>query len=173
MVSFTSVTQCNRTKSPRRFFQKTGTMPTIRGDFRRRSVAVKCPLLTRSGPAWPKFVVMHNTAIIQRCDSVWTFTWGPRAAWAMATVIETATSIRIWRPSRSLHRLAPYLYVLPALAALALWNYYPLLFLVDLSFHRLDASSPLPSWAGLANYRELFTDPLFWRVLRNTAIYTF
>jgi ABC-type sugar transport system permease subunit len=70
-------------------------------------------------------------------------------------------------------RVAPYLYVLPALAALALWNYYPLVFLVDLSFHKLDASSPVPTWIGMANYRQLLTDPLFWRVLGNTAIYTF
>lgn len=74
--------------------------------------------------------------------------------------------------TRARARLAPYLYVLPALAALALWNYYPLAFLVDLSLHRLDASSPVPSWVGLANYRELFATPLFWRVLANTAIYT-
>jgi len=70
-------------------------------------------------------------------------------------------------------RLAPYLYVLPALAMLALWNYYPLVFLVDLSFHKLDASSPVPAWVGLANYRALLADPLFWRVLGNTAVYTF
>lgn len=69
-------------------------------------------------------------------------------------------------------RLRPYLYVLPALIALAIWNYYPLVFLVDLSVHRLDASSPVPSWVGLENYRELFAAPLFGRVLLNTAIYT-
>ena len=88
-------------------------------------------------------------------------------------VTTAAPSIRARRVSPNLRRLAPYLYLLPALAALALWNYYPLVFLVDLSFHRLDATSPVPTWVGLANYRELFTDPLFWRVLRNTAIYTF
>src|SRR5262249_62430629 len=86
---------------------------------------------------------------------------------------ETATSMLSPRSPRTFHRPTPYLYLLPALAALALWNYYPLLYLVDLSFHRLDASSPLPSWVGLANYRELFADPLFLRVLRNTAVYTF
>src|SRR5579863_9393836 len=74
--------------------------------------------------------------------------------------------------ARARARLAPYLYVLPGLAALALWNYYPLAFLTDLSLHRLDASSPVPSWVGLDNYRELFTSPLFWRVLCNTAMYT-
>ncbi|GAC1404648.1 MAG: sugar ABC transporter permease [Chloroflexota bacterium] len=29
-----------------------------------------------------------------------------------------------------------------------------------------------PSWAGFGNYRELVDDPLFWKVLRNTAYYT-
>src|SRR5262249_6307578 len=77
-----------------------------------------------------------------------------------------------WTRRLGSSRLAPYLYVLPALAPLALWNYYPLFFLVDLSFHRLDASSPTPTWVGLANYRELFAAPLFGRVLLNTAIYT-
>jgi ABC-type sugar transport system permease subunit len=74
--------------------------------------------------------------------------------------------------SAAARRLAPYLYLLPALAALVLWNYYPLFYLVDLSLHRLDAGSPLPSWVGLANYRELFGSALFGRVLLNTAIYT-
>src|SRR5215831_14176663 len=87
-----------------------------------------------------------------------------------SAVMLTAEPAASWRRLVNLHRLAPYLYVFPALAALALWNYYPLLFLIDLSFHRLDASSPTPSWVGLANYRELFADALFWRVLRNTAI---
>jgi ABC-type sugar transport system permease subunit len=91
----------------------------------------------------------------------------------MVTAAETAASVRAWPLARNLNGLAPYLYVLPAVAALALWNYYPLLFLVDLSFHRLDASSPVPSWVGLTNYRDLLGDPLFWRVLLNTAIYTF
>ena len=91
----------------------------------------------------------------------------------MATAITSTYPPRATRQSLNLRKLAPYLYVLPALAALALWNYYPLVFLVDLSFHKLDATSPVPTWIGLANYRELLADPLFWRVLRNTAIYTF
>jgi sn-glycerol 3-phosphate transport system permease protein len=69
-------------------------------------------------------------------------------------------------------RLSPYVYLLPTLGALAVWNYYPLIFLVDLSFHRLDARSPAPTWIGLDNYRELFAAPVFRHVLANTAIYT-
>lgn len=69
-------------------------------------------------------------------------------------------------------QVSPYVYLMPTLVALAVWNYYPLVFLVNLSFHRLDARSPTPTWIGLANYRELFAAPVFRQVLANTAIYT-
>jgi ABC-type sugar transport system permease subunit len=69
-------------------------------------------------------------------------------------------------------QLSPYVYLLPTLAGLAVWNYYPLIFVINLSFHRLDARSPAPTWIGLANYRELFAAPVFRQVLANTAIYT-
>jgi ABC-type sugar transport system permease subunit len=91
----------------------------------------------------------------------------------MATATTSARPLHAGRHSLKLRQIAPYLYVLPALAALAPWNYYPLVFLVDLSFRKLDATSPAPTWIGLANYRELLADPLFWRALRNTAVYTF
>lgn len=91
----------------------------------------------------------------------------------MASTAASAPSIRSRGVSANLRGLAPYLYLAPALAALALWNYYPLVFLVDLSFHKLTAASPVPAWIGLANYRALFADPVFWRALSNTAIYTF
>lgn len=69
-------------------------------------------------------------------------------------------------------RLGSYLYLLPALVPLGVFSYYPLVFLAHLSLHRLDTTSPAPTWIGLANYRELFTSDLFYRVFLNTAIYT-
>ncbi len=82
------------------------------------------------------------------------------------------TAVAAGASTRARVRLAPYLYVLPALLLLGLWNYYPLVYLIHLSLHRLGASAPMPRWVGLTNYRELFANPLFWRVLGNTAIYT-
>jgi ABC-type sugar transport system permease subunit len=61
---------------------------------------------------------------------------------------------------------------LPALVPLAVFSYYPLFFLVDLSLRRLDAGSPTPQWVGLANYRELVGAELFRQVLGNTVVYT-
>lgn len=69
-------------------------------------------------------------------------------------------------------RISPYVYLAPTLAALTIWNYYPLVFLINLSLHKLDARSPAPHWIGLANYRELFAAPVFRQVLINTTIYT-
>ena len=64
----------------------------------------------------------------------------------MASTITGARGLGGSGQSLNIHKITPYLYVLPALAALALWNYYPLFFLVDLSFRKLDASSPVPTW---------------------------
>lgn len=76
------------------------------------------------------------------------------------------------RPRFRLTGLSAYLYLLPALAPLAIFSYYPLFFLLDLSLHRLDATSPTPQWVGFANYRELFGASLFRQVLFNTVFYT-
>nr|WP_092881795.1 sugar ABC transporter permease [Actinopolymorpha cephalotaxi] len=49
----------------------------------------------------------------------------------------------------------------------------PLLASAYLSLTDYDLLTP-PHWVGLANYVRMFTqDPLFWKVLRNTAYYTF
>jgi sn-glycerol 3-phosphate transport system permease protein len=91
----------------------------------------------------------------------------PPTALTVGTVRPRARATTGWW-----RRFSPYVYLLPTLGLLAVWNYYPLVFLIDLSFHRLDARSPTPTWIGLANYQELFTAPTFRQVLANTAIYT-
>ncbi|MCL4396342.1 MAG: sugar ABC transporter permease [Chloroflexi bacterium] len=68
-------------------------------------------------------------------------------------------------------RLQPYLYLLPALIILALFNYYPILSLVDMSLHSQTPSRPEAVWVGLQNYLTLFQTPVFSEVLVNTAWY--
>ncbi|GAA1923934.1 sugar ABC transporter permease [Microbacterium aoyamense] len=61
------------------------------------------------------------------------------------------------------------LFVVPALAVYVLFSVYPLLSSVGLSFFDSDSGS----FAGLANYDRLFTDPYiserFWNALRNSV----
>ena len=67
-------------------------------------------------------------------------------------------------------RLTPYLFLLPALLILGLTVFYPALQAFYLSFTRYDLIDP-PQWIGVANFRRLWADPIFWQTLRNTLLY--
>lgn len=63
--------------------------------------------------------------------------------------------------------------LLPTAILLALIIIYPVCRLVYTSFQMLSLTSGLPAaFAGLENYRFMFTDPIFWSSLRNTLIIT-
>ena len=55
---------------------------------------------------------------------------------------------------------------------LAVFSFAPLAFTVYLAFHEWGLLEKARPFVGLANFRELAHDPLFWSTLRNTALYT-
>lgn len=64
------------------------------------------------------------------------------------------------------------LFLLPWLVSFALFSAYPILFSLGVSFTRFDPfHGGLTGWAGLANYRTVFGEPLFWRALGNTVVF--
>jgi lactose/L-arabinose transport system permease protein len=65
-------------------------------------------------------------------------------------------------------KLAPYLFVLPALVLFAIFKLYPIVWSFWLSLFRTDGA--LQTFAGTANYERLLADPLFWTALRNTGV---
>lgn len=80
-----------------------------------------------------------------------------------------------WLPkdwSTSIHRLTPYLFLLPALLVLGLTVFYPAVQAFYLSFTRYeyDLTQP-PLWIGFKNFRRLWIDPVFWQTARNTILY--
>jgi alpha-glucoside transport system permease protein len=70
-------------------------------------------------------------------------------------------------PGRWEDRIKPYLYILPALAAIALYLIYPAVLTVINSFK--DNFSR--NWVGLTNYRELFQSHEFRQTLFNTLLW--
>ncbi|MDX2561263.1 sugar ABC transporter permease [Streptomyces sp. TX20-6-3] len=62
----------------------------------------------------------------------------------------------------------PYLLIMPAVLGFAVFKAYPIAasFWISLTTGNGDARE----FAGLANYRRLLDDPLFWTALRNTAL---
>ena len=76
-------------------------------------------------------------------------------------------SAKVWR-----RRIAPLLYILPAFSFLAIFTYYPIAYSVFISLFRWSTAYPKRVFAGFANYLQIFREPLFAVVLRNTAIYS-
>ncbi|MGC0250349.1 carbohydrate ABC transporter permease [Pseudactinotalea sp. Z1748] len=82
------------------------------------------------------------------------------------------------RPSKTIRRRNRkeaglfLLLILPNLAALVIFGYYPALYNFVLSMTDWDFVAPAPTWVGLDKYAELLADPSFYEVLANTAIFT-
>jgi putative chitobiose transport system permease protein len=64
----------------------------------------------------------------------------------------------------------PYLFLAPALILLGVFVAYPILSVVYYSFTDYDIVRP-PTFVGLENYGRLWSDPVFWKALRNSVVY--
>ncbi len=72
---------------------------------------------------------------------------------------------------RGRQSLTPYGLIAPALALMLMMLLGPLAAVIALSFTDYQLGAPNLSWTGLANYREMFSDRVFWISLRNTLVY--
>ena len=64
-----------------------------------------------------------------------------------------------------------WLFVLPSTLHLLVFVVFPILFALYLSLHKWDVLKPAKPFIGLANYQHLWSDPLFWNALKNSAYY--
>lgn len=67
-------------------------------------------------------------------------------------------------------KLAGWLFVLPALAGTLIFIIIPVICSFALSFSKWDLLSPI-EFVGLENYRLLFKEPLFYKILINTVVF--
>jgi alpha-glucoside transport system permease protein len=70
-------------------------------------------------------------------------------------------------PGRWEDRVKPYLYLVPALAAIGLFLIYPAIQTIVYSF----ADRTSSSWVGFSNYTELLSSPQFRQTLLNTLLW--
>jgi ABC-type sugar transport system permease subunit len=62
------------------------------------------------------------------------------------------------------------LFVAPNFILLGIFVFWPILYSLFLSFFKWNMISPNKTFIGFANYENLFADPVFWQVTRNTLI---
>ncbi|AJY77627.1 sugar ABC transporter permease [Paenibacillus beijingensis] len=65
----------------------------------------------------------------------------------------------------------PFAFLLPALGLYAVFFVYPFIFALGLSFQSWNMISPDKTFVGLANYRHLLHDEVFWISLKNSGLY--
>lgn len=72
-------------------------------------------------------------------------------------------------------KVTPYVFVTPALLCIVAFGVLPIVVAAVVSLTNLDISGLAHygniHFVGLANYRALFRDPVFWESLRNTALF--
>ena len=75
-----------------------------------------------------------------------------------------------WTRRRIRDNAWAYLFIAPQLLGLLLFIVGPVVFAFIISFMKWDIGSS-PEWLGVANYGKQFSDPIFWKVSKNTAIF--
>ncbi|MHB0963515.1 MAG: carbohydrate ABC transporter permease, partial [Gemmatimonadaceae bacterium] len=75
------------------------------------------------------------------------------------------------RPGRVRETLNAWGFIAPSFVHLAVFTIAPVAFLLWISVHDWDLLASHRPFVGLAHFRELGADPLFWRALRNGLVY--
>jgi multiple sugar transport system permease protein len=68
--------------------------------------------------------------------------------------------------------LLAWVFLLPSVAYIVALVAIPFFLAIAFSFSDVTAGDPSFDWAGLRNYQNIFDDPVFWRSLRNTIVFT-
>ena len=92
----------------------------------------------------------------------------------MATVLDQVSGTEKNRAATRLPGLLPlhWLLLLPTLALMALLLLYPLAYQFYLSVHDATLDRPVGTFVGVANFVELFNEPDFWLITRNSFVWT-
>lgn len=96
----------------------------------------------------------------------------------MARAIEAAPALRPRArkngliPYKTKQRLVPLLYVTPATLLFCLLMLFPMVMVVRYSLMTGAIVKKAPTFAGLANYAKVFSDPVFWQSVANTLYFT-
>jgi multiple sugar transport system permease protein len=97
----------------------------------------------------------------------------------MARTAERAETTATGVPARRVRRhlgdrdgFLAWAFLLPSVVYIVALVAVPFFLAIAFSFSDVTAGDPSFDWAGLSNYQHVFEDPVFWRSLRNTFVFT-
>ncbi|NOY77339.1 MAG: extracellular solute-binding protein [Calditrichaeota bacterium] len=100
--------------------------------------------------------------------TVQTFLWSTLLALLILILVHLLST----RKQERRHLFQGYIFLGPSLIILLVFVAVPLLFSLYLSFHQWNVISPEKPFVGFANFAALFRDALFWKAMKNTALFT-
>lgn len=68
--------------------------------------------------------------------------------------------------------IKPYIWLLPSIALMVIMIVIPIVTVFQISFSEVGRTGLIKGFNGLENYKDIITDPIFWRTLRNTIVWT-
>lgn len=96
----------------------------------------------------------------------------PMLAVAAGLVMTTWIASARRTPAERRTTVAAWGFLAPSALHLLVFTLGPLIFTLYLSLHDWDLLEIRRPFIGLGNYQQLLADPLFWKALRNTALYS-
>lgn len=80
--------------------------------------------------------------------------------------------IQIWDKISNSQETAAWVFIFPAVIGILVFIIIPIFFSFGLSFAKWDLLNPV-EFVGFDNYKEIFTEPLFGKILLNTVVFAF
>lgn len=91
---------------------------------------------------------------------------------AAAPQVAAPVDVRVRRRLADRDGLLAWAFLLPSVVYIVALVAIPFLLAIAFSVSDVTAGDPSFDWAGLRNYQAVFDDPVFWRSLRNTIVFT-
>lgn len=66
----------------------------------------------------------------------------------------------------------PYIWLIPSIALMVIMIVIPIITVFQISFSEVGRTGLIKGFNGLENYKDIIADPIFWRTLRNTIVWT-
>lgn len=68
--------------------------------------------------------------------------------------------------------IKPYIWLLPSIVLMVIMIVIPIVTVFQISFSEVGRTGLIKGFNGLENYKDVITDPIFWKTLKNTIVWT-